>query len=89
MLIQKIIILNEIIIFDFVIENFENLERIFIFIFLFLLIFGKYNIIKGKIVKEVKKIIIRDIIIIFPKSIIGLIFENNKEAKATIVVRDV
>ena len=41
---------------------------------------------KGNIVNEVTNIIISPSIIIFPKSITGLISENNSEPKATIVV---
>jgi len=43
----------------------------------------------GNIVKEEIKIIIKERIMIFPKSITGLISENNKEPKATTVVRAV
>ena len=52
-------------------------------------ILGKKLISRGNIVKEVINIMISAIIIIFPKSIIGLIFENNKDPNATIVVNAV
>ena len=44
---------------------------------------------KGNIVKDEIKIIISATIIIFPKSITGLMSEKSNEPKATIVVKDV
>ena len=43
----------------------------------------------GSIVNEEKNTKDKPIIIIFPKSIIGLISENNSDPKATIVVKAV
>tara|TARA_B110000495_G_C22638794_1_gene379414 strand:+ start:105 stop:326 length:222 start_codon:yes stop_codon:yes gene_type:complete len=50
---------------------------------------GNIYINKGRIVKELKKIISKDTTIIKPKSIIGLILEKIKDPKATIVVKAV
>ena len=44
---------------------------------------------RGKIVNDVMNIINKAIIITLPKSITGLISENNNELKATIVVKEV
>ena len=52
-------------------------------------IFGNKDIAKGNIVKDEIKIIVNATIITFPKSITGLISENNNEPKATIVVKAV
>jgi|TARA_B100000745_G_scaffold108182_1_gene69304 hypothetical protein len=43
----------------------------------------------GSIVNEEKNTIDKAIIMIFPKSITGLISENNRDPKATIVVKAV
>ena len=43
----------------------------------------------GNMVKDVIKININEIIIIFPNSIIGFMSEKSKDPKATIVVKEV
>ena len=72
---------------------FEDIWNNILLIFQFKLklsfIFGNREITKGNIVKDEIKIIVNAAIITFPKSITGLISENNKEPKATIVVKAV
>ena len=52
-------------------------------------ILGKIEIKRGKIVKDVTNITTNPRIIIFPKSITGLMSENIRDPKATIVVKAV
>ena len=61
----------------------ENLYALLLFIF------GKKDINNGNIVNDDMNIIINPNIIILPKSITGLISENNNDPKATIVVNAV